>query len=175
MTRVAFPDPASVGPAFQAVVSGRPPLNLDRMLPRAGALAPIWIAFGRTIREDLSITQRQCEIAIVRTGVLCDAAYEVHHHSMLARRAGVSAAELDAIRLGDETGLPHADAVILAYTDALVRDVRADDATFSAIEAELGADGVAELTLVIGFYLMVCRFLRNFDIAIEDDQQRIWA
>lgn len=176
MGRVPYPGPEIADAEFRdmlaaAVAGGRPALNLDRMLPWTGALAPVWLRFGRTIRERLSVGQRQCEIAIVRVGVLCGSDYEVHQHSILARRAGVGEAELAAVRTGNAAALPAADAAVLRYTDALVHHVRAEDATFRAVEEAVGTQGAAELTLVIGFYLMVCRFLRNFDVEIERGQQ----
>ena len=57
----------------------------------------------------------------------------------------------------------------MTYVDALCRDVRAPDEVFADAKSVLGPNALAELTMVVGFYLMVARFLRNFDIAIEPD------
>ena len=58
---------------------------------------------------------------------------------------------------------------MIRYVDALIDTVRADDALFAQVEAMIGTDAVAELTMVVGFYLLVSRFLTNFDIQIEGD------
>lgn len=169
--RIAFPDPDRAGADYRRAVAGRPPLNLYRMLPRAGALGPRFLEMGETIRNALTLAPRLREMAIVRVGVLTGAAYEVHHHRVLAGHCGVTPAQLDAVEAGETAELDEVERITLAYVDALVGDVRADDALFARAVAAIGADPVAELTLVVGFYLMVSRFLRNFDIAIETDLQ----
>lgn len=176
MARTPYVDPAQYSDQYRAALVGKPPLNLYRMLPRTGALAPLFLKMGAAIREQLSLPARLRELAIVRTGMLCGANYEVHHHSELARRAGVTDAELALIAAGDLASLPSADQLVLRYTEALVSEVRADDALFDALSSAIGVDCVAELTMTIGFYLLVCRFLRNFDIDIETDfQHSTWS
>jgi AhpD family alkylhydroperoxidase len=173
MARVSFPAPETLSPEYQKSLRKRPPLNLYRMLPRAGVLAPHFLRMGGAIRDSLALSPRLREIAIVRVGALTGAAYEVHHHRALAKRAGVSDTTLNAVCAVDEAqpgaGLGGDDALVVRYTDALVRDVRADDALFAAMEHAVGTDQVAELTMVVGFYLLVSRFLTNFDIEIETE------
>jgi hypothetical protein len=38
---------------------------------------------------------------------------------------------------------------------------------FDAMRARLSTKALAELVLTIGFYMMVCRFLENFEVDIE--------
>jgi len=140
------------------------------MLPRTGVLAQHFLAMGEAIRTRLSLAADLREIAIVRVGVRTGADYEVHHHSVLARKAGVSMTSLAAASTSDPgDALNGHEALVVRYVDALVDEVRADDALFAELDRALGTDVVAELTMVIGFYLLVSRFLTNFDIAIEDD------
>ena len=154
----------------------RPPLSLYKMLPRAGALAERFLDMGKAIRDDLQLDPELREIAIVRVGVITGADYEVYHHSWLAQQAGVSDLVLDAIKQPEPKGLSEREALVIAYTDALVRHARADNTLFQNICAVIGENDVAELTLVIGFYIMTSRFLLNFDIEIETDfQHSTWS
>ena len=183
MTRVDFPPVEMLSEEYRTLLANRPPLNLYRMLPRTGALARHFLAMGEAIRTRLSLSPSLREIAIVRVGVRTGADYEVHHHSVLARKAGVSAASLAAAAKPDigaspresaleadrEGALATDEALVIRYVDALIDTVRADDALFAQVEAMIGTDAVAELTMVVGFYLLVSRFLTNFDIQIEGD------
>ena len=171
MPRVSFPSSDEQSADYRRAVANRPPLNLYRMLPRAGAVAVRFLEMGETIRKGLALPPQLREIAIVRVGVRTGAKYEVHHHSALARRAGVTDDVIAAIKDVGPGGLAALDSgtsLVVRYVDALIDEVRADDDLFAAMETSIGTDQVAELTMVIGFYLLVSRFLTNFDIEIED-------
>ena len=168
MPRIPYFDLALASPAYLEGLADRPPLNLYRMLPYAGALAPIFLRMGGAIRNETVIDPALREIAIVRVGVLTGADYEVHHHLRLAREAGVSEVKASAIAGGADAEIfSPLENLVLEFTDALVRDVRASDELFGRIERELGREATAELVLAIGFYLLVSRFLLNFGIEIE--------
>ncbi len=57
----------------------------------------------------------------------------------------------------------------MQFADKLVRDVKAPDDMFDAMKAQLSTQALAELVLTIGFYMMVSRFLENFEVDIEPD------
>jgi len=49
----------------------------------------------------------------------------------------------------------------------VVANVRAGDATFKPLLEALGPKVLQELTVTIGFYMLVSRFLETFDVDIE--------
>ncbi|MCC2102710.1 MAG: hypothetical protein KDJ20_01055, partial [Hyphomicrobiales bacterium] len=49
-----------------------------------------------------------------------------------------------------------------------VANVRASDATFAPLTRRFSHKEMQELTLTIGYYMMVSRFLETFDVDIED-------
>ncbi len=55
----------------------------------------------------------------------------------------------------------------MAFTDDVVANVRPADATFNPLNDRLGYKALQELTLTIGYYMMVSRFLETFDVDIE--------
>ena len=57
--------------------------------------------------------------------------------------------------------------LVMAFTDDVVANVRAGDATFLPMREALGDKALQELTIVIGFYMLVSRFLETFDVDIE--------
>ena len=59
---------------------------------------------------------------------------------------------------------------VLRYTDDVVRNVRASDKTLKAVQAFLTPGALVELTLTIGYYMMVCRFLESMGVDGEEGQ-----
>jgi hypothetical protein len=59
---------------------------------------------------------------------------------------------------------------VLRFTDDVVRNVKASDKTLKAVQAFLSPGAVVELTLTIGYYMMVCRFLETTGVEGEDGQ-----
>ena len=169
MSRADFPAIGSGSARLREILETRPPLNLYRMLPRAGILAEPFLMMGGAIRNDLSLDPKIRELAIVRTGILTDAAYEVHHHRHIALAVGVKEDDLAAVEDGKLDSLDLRTKATMDYVDALCLRVRAPEDVFKEAGRALGMDELAQLTMVVGFYLMAARFLRNFDIEIEDD------
>ena len=59
---------------------------------------------------------------------------------------------------------------VLRYTDDVVRNVKASDKTLKAVQAFLTPGAVVELTLTIGYYMMVCRLLETTGVEGEEGQ-----
>jgi len=59
--------------------------------------------------------------------------------------------------------------VVLAYTDAMTREVQVPDAVFAAVRALFDPRGVVELTATIAAYNMVSRFLQALRIHAHDE------
>lgn len=169
MPRIPFADPATLTPQFKELLAAKHPLNLYRMLPRLGPAASSgFVALGGALLRDGTIDPVLREIAILRVGHLSRASYEVHQHTRIGRRVGMREDLFAAIRQGPDAAAftPH-EALVMRYTDHVVANVKAGDALFREVVAAFGEDAAAELTIVIGFYMMVCRFLENMEIPIE--------
>jgi exopolyphosphatase/guanosine-5'-triphosphate,3'-diphosphate pyrophosphatase len=59
---------------------------------------------------------------------------------------------------------------VLRFTDDVVRNVKASDKNLKAVQAFLSPGAVVELTLTIGYYMMVCRFLETAGVEGEEGQ-----
>jgi alkylhydroperoxidase family enzyme len=146
-------------------------LNLYRAVGHCGELGPAFIRLGNKILFQGKLPPTLRELAILRVGHLAQAPYEYSKHLVIGRRAGLSQAQLDA--LPDWEGSRAFDAqerAVLAYTDEVSRHYRAQDATFAALQGFLDSEQLVELTVVIGFYEMICRVLEALQIEIEEDE-----
>jgi 4-carboxymuconolactone decarboxylase len=146
-----------------------PALNIFRMLGHSGEMVSGFTKLGTQILNFSSLDPVLREIAIIRVGVLSKASYEVHQHERIARRMGMSEVLIAAIREGPAAaGLDEAQREVMAFTDDVVANVRASDATFEPLRERLGYKALQELTITIGYYMLVSRFLETFDVDIEE-------
>ena len=172
MARVPYPDQTLVPEHLRRIASTRLPLNIYRMLMHAETAMPGYVDLGRRLLHDLALDPVLREMAILRVGFLSGSRYEIHQHAQIARAVGMSEVRLAAVEEGpDSEDLDEVEVLLLRFTDEVVAGVKASDATFDGLRAALGDRRLAELTLVIGFYMMACRFLENFEVDIEDKAQ----
>ncbi|MEP6967490.1 MAG: carboxymuconolactone decarboxylase family protein [Pseudomonadota bacterium] len=169
MARIPYFDPAAAVGRAAAAYEKLPPLNIFRMMGHAGELLDGFTRLGTQILNFTSLEPVLREIAILRVGVLSKAGYEVFQHERIARRLGLTDALIAAVREGP--GAPAFDEAqreVMAFTDDVVANVRAGDATFEPLKRRLGYKALQELTLTVGYYMMVSRFLETFDVDIEE-------
>ena len=169
MARIPYFDISQASGRAAKAYAKMPPLNIFRMLGHVGDLVDGFSRFGGQILNFMSLDPILREIAIVRVGVLSGAGYEVYQHERISRGIGMSDAVIAAIHEGPAAAVfDAAQREVMAFTDDLVENVRASDATFAPILARHGAKGAQELTLTVGYYMMVSRFLETFDVDIEE-------
>jgi alkylhydroperoxidase family enzyme len=126
-----------------------------RLLRRVNALGGLFMAHG-------SLTERERELVVLRTAVRSGSDYEWAQHVPIARRSGLSAEEIDAIR-GADAG---ADPVVRAV-DELHDDGEVGDATWHALAQRYDDNQLLELLFLIGFYRMLAGYLRSVRVAFE--------
>lgn len=143
---------------------------LDEILLLSPALAEGWSVLLSTIRGELDLDPALRELVILRIAVLNRADYEWVAHEPVARRCGVTGAQIDVLR--DATGQEAAadafsplERAVLAYADAMTADVKVAPQVFEAVAAWLGPRQLVELTAVVAAYNMVSRFLVALDLS----------
>jgi alkylhydroperoxidase family enzyme len=173
MARIDYPDMSQLTPEVQALVKRLPPLNVFRMLAHVPPAVEPFIRFGNALLVKGKLDPILREMAIVRVGILSGASYEVHQHEIISRDLGMAEAKIQALKIGPNSPeFTDQERAILAYTDNQVANTRASDEVFNAVRGFLSVEQVAELTLAIGFYMMVSRFLETFGVDIEENLGR---
>ena len=171
MPRIPYPRTEELPPKLQEFQARLDPnVNIFRMLPWAETAVEHWHRLGNAILHKGKLDPVLREMAILRVGHLCRAAYEVHAHERIAARLGMTADKIAALREGpDAAAFSPLEGLVVRFTDEVVRNVKASDATFGALAKQLSNRELCELVLAIGYYQMTCAFLENFEIPIEDE------
>jgi 4-carboxymuconolactone decarboxylase len=122
-----------------------------------------YLRFHATLPDDVR------EVTILRTAFHASSAYEQYFHERRARMAGLSEAQIDALRLGQPfpggTLLQHA---AIEVVDALVEHRSIPEAAQSAVIGAHGHEGIIELATLCGYYRMIAGIIAGFDMVVPD-------
>ena len=174
MARIPYADLSDpeAGPLVSRIVAERGAvLHLYQMLLQSPPVASGWLNHLTGIRQKTTLSGALREMIIMRVAVLNGAPYEADQHAPIALREGMTQAQLDALDdwqasdLFDET-----ERAVLAYTDAMTRDVQVRDEIFEAIQARFEPRQIVEVTATIATYNMVSRFLEALQIHSHDER-----
>jgi AhpD family alkylhydroperoxidase len=129
-------------------------------------LAAAWFEFNSAVRFHTTLDDRVRELVIMRVATLtgCEYVWKVHE-TKYATQAGLTPREVAALRDWRKSGAFEArEQALLAYIDAMTRDVAVPDAVFAELSRHFNARETAELTVLIGAYNMQTRVLRALGI-----------
>ena len=170
MPRIPYADPATLPDAVRNSLA-RAPINVVRMM--AGASEGVFDGFtkfsGASYGPASSLPPPLREIAILRVGYLSHAPYETYQHEAGARNAGLADGQIEAVKHGGEhvEALDEVQQAVLTFTEDVVKNVKASDANLAAVRKHLSDKQVLDLTLLIGLYMMVSRFLETAGVELD--------
>jgi 4-carboxymuconolactone decarboxylase len=114
-------------------------------------------SLGAQLRFQSAMPEDLKELAILLVAREWNSAIEWTGHAVLAARAGVSAASIEAIRTRQApAGLTEPEQIIARVVHRLLRDKEVPDAVFEEAQTLLGTQGVVDLALTCSYYTAVC-------------------
>ncbi len=147
------------------------PLNIFFMMAHAESNLRSLLRLGGTILAKQQLSGKLRELAILRVAKLSPAPYEWAQHVPIGKAAGLSPAQIAALEAGnaDADCFDDRERLVLRFTDEVVRNVRASDATFAQMTRQFPPREIVELTLAIGYYMMIARLLETTGVDPEPD------
>lgn len=145
-------------------------LNIHRMVAHSDAAIREFIRIGSRLLTGARLEPRFRELAILKIAQIHGARYEWAHHVPIALGVGVSNQQVK--ELGDwqrSDVFSDNEKTVLKYTEEVVRENRPSDETFENALRFLDRPSLVELTLSIGYWSMVAKFLLTFRVDIEED------
>ncbi|SDP32411.1 alkylhydroperoxidase AhpD family core domain-containing protein [Ralstonia sp. 25mfcol4.1] len=144
-------------------------LHLYQMLLHAPPVAEGWLTYLTAIRQKSSLPGALRELVIMRVAILNGAPYEADQHAPIALKEGMTQAQLDDLASWQDSGLfDDTERAVLAYTDAMTRDIQVPASVSEAIRQRFPHRQVVELTATIAAYNMVSRFLEALQVHSHD-------
>jgi alkylhydroperoxidase family enzyme len=150
----------------------RPVLNIFKTLARDPAALKAFLAWGSyVLSRKNALPAREREIAVLRTGWLCRSGYEWTQHVPIGQRAGLTDAEIAAIKVGaDAEGWSEADRALLIASDELHADHFISNATWAALKAHFSDKQCMDLVYTVGQYTQVSMMLNSFGVQLDPGQ-----
>ena len=168
MARINYCDPATASERTREILEKNRNANIFRMMAHSPSYFEKYCLLGRAIRVKGELDPVVRELAITRTGILCEAPYEVAAHKRIGKEVGVTDEQNAALEdWKSATCFNDLQRAALAFTDEIVKLRRATDATFKTIAAKLTPGALIELQLSVGFYIMTSKFLETFGIDMQ--------
>jgi alkylhydroperoxidase family enzyme len=170
MARVPYLEPSDLAPEDQDLL--KRPISLNKALANSPKAARAFSGLGAYIRYGSKLDPRLRELAILQVGWLARSPYEWSHHVKLGHDFGVSDEDVQALiddTAGKPTGLDALSKLVLRAAREMTVEGAMTEATFAALQAELGDERVVDLTVAIGFYSAVVRVLATLQIDVEPD------
>lgn len=135
---------------------------------RHPALAKAFLTFNNHVATNSTLTARERELIILRTGWLRKCEYEYIMHVILGLRAGLSQEEIDRVQQGpDAPGWSPEDADLVRVADEICADARISDNTWTRLSARYDQKQLMDMVFLVGCYEMVAMSVRSFAVPLE--------
>ena len=153
------------------VATGSGPPNIFTTLARHRGLFRKWLRFAGALMPGGRLPRADSELLILRVAHNAGCEYEWRHHERIARRAGLSAADVARVRRGpDAEEWTPPQAALLRAVDELHADRDIGAATWAALRSQHSDAQLIELSLLVGHYEMLAMTLRS--LAVQPDEPR---
>ena len=145
--------------------------NVFKTLIHHEKLVKRWLVFATHILSKSSMTPRDREIAILRTGWLAGSRYEWGQHVLIAQEDGLSMDEINAIKEGSQgrgTWTDH-EKCILKACEELHDQVFLSDDTWEGLSRSMTTQQILDLIFTCGQYRMLAGALNSLGVQPDDD------
>jgi alkylhydroperoxidase family enzyme len=126
-----------------------------------------WLVFGTHVLAKSTLSARHRELLILRVGWLCRAPYEWGQHVVIARREGITDAEIARIAEGpDAAGWDPFEAVLMRATDELPDQCITDHVATSVPRTT--SNKCLDVIFTVGQYTLVSMALNSCGVERDD-------
>ena len=145
------------------------PVNLYRALANQPKLVAAWAEFFNALRADSRTPRALRELMILRSAQLAGSEYEWAQHLRMARKAGVSEAQIAALaRWREADEFDPSERAALALQEAVVAG-RVGDDVYAECARHFGPGEYVELALTAAAYVMVPRVIEALRVPLDED------
>ena len=177
MSRVPLVQPEQASPELKEIYDkiearGAKIHNAHKALAHNPDVLRNFLRLGVSLLTRTELPPKLRELAILRIAKLTGSDYEWASHYPIALEIGVSQEKTETIsHWSDSTSFSDEERAVLQYTDEVAQNFEVKDETFRLLQQHLNERGIVELTLLIGFYRMVARFVIALNIEIDSDRE----
>jgi len=170
MSRIPLVDIEQQPEPIREFMARRGALNVFRVLANAPNVFVGWAQMVDELFDSPTFSLRMREVVILRVAHLQDARYELGQHIGIARGAGLTEQQINAIVDTDDldaAGFSHTERVALDLVTELCNTHRLPDASFAAARAALGDEALTELLMLVSCYYGLALVLNAVGLDVD--------
>lgn len=144
-------------------------INIYRLMLHSPTLANAWFELNQAVRYGTQIDGQSRELAVIRVALLNDVEYVQRAHGpAYALKEGLTPEQVAAVANWQSSKLfSDQQRALLAYTDAVTREINVPDVVFADVRKHFSERQTVEMTMLIGAYNMLTRFLQALQVDPE--------
>lgn len=142
--------------------------TLMSTLARHPKLARAYLRFGGYLLLGSSLPARVRELAILRVAHRRECAYEWSHHVDIAKKAGLTDAEIAAARSGQADD--EFERAVFTAVDELDEKSNLSDQTWTTLCERLDEHQRMDLVFTIGGYIALAMAINTFGVELENEK-----
>ena len=143
-------------------------LSLHRVLANNPPALHAFMAMSRYVRDDSSLPDSLRELAVLTVAHALKSEYELHQHSAIARRLGIT--EVQLRELADwrpSTNFSAVQRAVIAFASEAATTRHVSDAAFAEVTNHLPLPQVIDLAIVVGWYHLCHVLIDSLGVEIE--------
>jgi len=150
------------------------PLNIFGVLGNHPDMLKRWLVFATHVLSKNTLSPRDRELLILRTGWNCGSKYEWGQHVAIARDCGISDHEIESVKEGPSaSSWSSHDRMLLVAADELHQHQTLSDHAWNGLTATYSTEQVLDVIATVGNYHLVAMFLNStgvpLDAGVPDD------
>jgi AhpD family alkylhydroperoxidase len=144
-------------------------INIYRLMLHSPPLAHAWFDLNQAVRYGTAIDGQSRELAVIRVAILNKVQYVLRAHGpAYALKEGLTPEQVDAVADWQSSALfSDKQRALLAYVDSMTRNIDVPDSVFVEVRKHFTERQTVELTMLIGAYNMLTRFLQALKVDPE--------
>jgi 4-carboxymuconolactone decarboxylase len=149
-------------------------INIYRLMLHSPALANAWFELNQAVRYGTEVDGQSRELTVIRVAILNDVEYVVRAHGpAYALQEGLTPAHVSALSDWRSSNLfNQQQRALLAYVDAMTLQIDVPDEVFTILRTHFSERQTVELTILIGAYNMLTRFLKALRVDPEPTENQ---
>lgn len=165
-------EPATLDPIADRRVRelwGRPPINLYRILAHHTPLLRAWTEWNNDLRHGCELPRALREMIFLRSAVLHASDYEWTQHVVMARKAGLAAEKIAALRGSIASDrFDEREMAVLEATDEIASGALTDPA-FRALRDVFSAAETIEVIVTASHTCMLVRIIQAVGVSADGE------
>ena len=147
--------------------------NVFSLLANSPGAMSVVTPVGAHVRYNTDFDNLLRELVILTVAQELNCEYEWKHHWRVAEKAGATDELLKKIGTTEIESEPNSVGIAVRYARMLTNNENIDDNLVEILKENFGVSGFVDLTIMIGYYGMLARFINTAVIPVESGYENI--